>query len=49
MICKDCAYFWQDDEDEFPCCHYQGPTNWAPCEQDPALSPERFKEDEERW
>lgn len=43
MKCKDCVYCWQDDDDDFPQCHFDGdfggqPT--APCE---------FEDDEEAY
>lgn len=29
----NCGYYYQDEEDDFPCCHYDDP--WpAPCEYD---------------
>ena len=33
MKCDDCGYYWQDEGDAFPCCHYTD--SWpAPCELD---------------
>lgn len=37
--CIDCPYMWADrDEDGVPegneYCHYEGPSNWAPCEEE---------------
>lgn len=30
MKCTDCPYHWKDENDNFPCCHFDG---WeAPCE-----------------
>lgn len=41
MKCADCMYCWQDENDDFPRCHYEG--EWeAPCELD-----DDYKEDEE--
>lgn len=34
MECKYCGYCWQDEWDDFPCCHFDGPEGWAPCEQE---------------
>lgn len=36
MKCKDCAYYWQDDDDDFPQCHFEKLGEWdtAPCECD---------------
>lgn len=33
-MCTHCGYYWQEDGDDFPCCHFEGPAGWAPCEQD---------------
>lgn len=33
MKCTDCGYHWKDENDEFPCCHYDAPFP-APCEQE---------------
>ena len=31
MKCVDCPYYWKDENDDFPCCHFDG--LWeAPCE-----------------
>ena len=32
--CEQCGYWWQDEDEERPSCHYEGPDAWAPCEQD---------------
>jgi hypothetical protein len=32
MRCKDCPYWWIDDEE--PYCHYQYNDGYAPCEVD---------------
>ena len=34
MKCKDCPYCYKTEEDDFPCCHFEGPKGWAPCEQE---------------
>lgn len=34
MRCENCGYYWQDEEDKYPHCHFEGPDGWAPCEQD---------------
>lgn len=38
--CENCGYHWKGEDDEFPCCHFEGPVGWAPCEQD------EYEEDE---
>lgn len=30
MKCSECNYCWQDENDEYPRCHFEGWT--APCE-----------------
>lgn len=32
--CSDCGYYWQEEGERFPCCHFEGPNGWAPCEQE---------------
>lgn len=37
--CDMCGYNWPDRDDDGntvgpPYCHYVGPAQWAPCEQD---------------
>ena len=35
MKCTDgCGYFYQDEDEEYPSCHFDGPEGWAPCEQE---------------
>lgn len=36
LKCRDCPYFWQEDDEERPYCHYVSLGSWdpAPCEQD---------------
>ena len=48
MECKYCGYFWQDEDDRYPRCHFDGPVNWAPCEyEEPEVAddPEIWEED----
>lgn len=33
MTCKDCPYYWQDDDDSIAICHYQWDDGDAPCER----------------
>ena len=30
----NCGYYYKAEEDDFPCCHFDGPNGWAPCEYD---------------
>lgn len=36
MICKDCCYFWKDENEEYPGCHFvdRCPGDKAPCEEE---------------
>jgi hypothetical protein len=34
MKCKDCGYYYKDEDDDFACCHFTGPVGWAPCEDE---------------
>lgn len=42
MECKNCGYFWQEEHEERPTCHWQErcPGDIAPCEEDDYLEPE---------
>ena len=30
---SNCGYYWQDGDDDFPCCHFDG-FGKSPCEED---------------
>lgn len=55
--CTNCGYMWADrDDDGAPIsleyCHYVGPEDWAPCEQDDEYPEEDYSdeiEEYERW
>ena len=33
--CADgCGYYWQEKDEKHPSCHYEGPEEWAPCNQE---------------
>ena len=36
MKCKDCCYCWQDEDDDFPRCHWEirCPGDIPPCEEE---------------
>ena len=34
MNCVDCGYYWREEDDAIPRCHFEGPVGWAPCEQE---------------
>lgn len=45
MKCSDCAYYWQDDNEEYPRCHCGG--TWLdnpPCEEEDNYSEEGWDE-----
>lgn len=42
MKCSECNYCWQDENDKFPRCHYEG--DLAPCEE---LDEEDYEEESE--
>lgn len=33
--CKDCAYYWREEDEDYPCCHFveRCPGDYAPCEE----------------
>lgn len=31
---RNCGYYWKEEDEEYPSCHFEGPVGWAPCEQD---------------
>lgn len=35
LTCRECPYFWTEDDEEYPSCHYESLGSWdpAPCEQ----------------
>ena len=34
MRCSDCCYFWKDEDEEYPSCHWESraPGDVPPCE-----------------
>lgn len=32
MNCEHCGYYWQEENEEYPYCHYYG--SYPPCEQE---------------
>ena len=34
MRCEHCGYWWRERGEEHPSCHYEGPDQWAPCEDE---------------
>ena len=31
---RNCGYFWKEENDAYPCCHYNDQIFPAPCEED---------------
>lgn len=31
---RNCSYYWRDEDEAYPCCHYNDPMFPAPCEED---------------
>lgn len=34
MKCEECCYYWKDENEAYPRCHYDDPRFPAPCEED---------------
>lgn len=51
MKCAECGYYYKTEEDKYPCCHFEGPEGWAPCEQEEDIEEEEpdFDEREIKW
>ena len=32
--CEMCGYYWKEEGDRYPHCHFEGLDGWAPCEND---------------
>ena len=43
--CADCGYYYKTENDKDPCCHFEGPEGWAPCEQEEPEEDESEDED----
>ena len=43
-MCENCPYHYKTEDDSFPCCHFEGPDGWAPCEYE-----EEYEEEEEEY
>lgn len=43
----NCGYYWKDEDDDFPHCHYDDP--WpAPCEEEEDIDEPDWRESD-RW
>lgn len=53
--CEMCGYYWFDSDENGDSygrayCHYEGPPQWAPCEQDDNwIEPEDYRGDRDEW
>lgn len=47
MTCKDCAYYWKEENEERACCHWTSrcPDDSAPCEEENIPSYDYEEED----
>lgn len=36
----NCGYYYKTENDVFPCCHFEGPDGWAPCEEEDSEEPD---------
>lgn len=36
LECKNCCYQWKDEDDRWPCCHWEArcPDDYPPCEEE---------------
>lgn len=36
MRCTDCCYYWKEETDNYPCCHWESrcPGDIPPCEDE---------------
>lgn len=48
MECTECAYQWKEPWEDFPTCHYEGPSHWSPCEQADEDERRRIEEEDYR-
>ena len=32
MKCADCPYYWKEENEDYPDCHYRWNDGYAPCE-----------------
>ena len=49
-MCENCPYHYKTEDDCFPCCHFEGPEGWAPCEceeEEENEEEEEYEEEEE--
>ena len=46
-MCENCPYHYKTEEDRFPCCHFEGPEGWEPCEWEDEYDEEEEEEYEE--
>lgn len=33
LECKNCSYYWKEDYERYPTCHYDYDPYYAPCEE----------------
>lgn len=42
---RGCSYYWQDEDEAYPRCHYEDPMFPAPCDQDDDYEPDDIDDD----
>lgn len=40
---RNCGYFWKEEWEDYPTCHFDGPEGWAPCEQDEIMQEDYYE------
>lgn len=49
MKCEECCYYWQDEDESRPRCHYEDPRFPAPCEYETMETADDPEDWEENW
>ena len=55
MKCTDCPYYWKEESDEYPCCHFDETYHAtpSPCEYDDVYGyeeeTEEYQKGEYKW
>lgn len=49
MKCVDCPYYWKEENEKYPNCHYKWDDGYAPCEVEETEMEEEPELDEEGY
>lgn len=49
MKCTECCYYWQDEDENRPRCHWEDPRFPAPCEYEAMETADDPEDWEESW